>query len=230
MHSATSIRATTGRNAGARPAAYAVAVARTRILVDTCVLYPPSVRDLVLRLAAEDVFQIRVSTGVLDELEVVLKREAGLAPDVATAKVGAIRRAADALGALTPAICADRTVGDTLALPDPDDGHLVDAALESDCDAILTFNLRHLPEAELERVGLEAWHPDLVLEELAKRRHAGLLRVVADLVSAIDCYEQVSDVAIKIHTAGLPTTGEAMLRSAFAAAVAASAGPAQLQA
>jgi hypothetical protein len=64
-------------------------VAPSRLFLDTCALYPPSIRDLVLRLAAEDAFEIRVSEGVLAELGPVLQRQAGLRADVAEARVQA---------------------------------------------------------------------------------------------------------------------------------------------
>ncbi|MGE4427516.1 MAG: hypothetical protein AB7G37_13785, partial [Solirubrobacteraceae bacterium] len=104
-------------------------------------------------------------------------------------------------------------------LPDPGDAHLIDAALSADCDAILTFNLNDLPEEHLATVGLEAWHPDLVLEEFARSRHPALLRVAADLVTRVRRYERVSDIALTISNAGLPRTGGQMLTTSFSSAV-----------
>jgi hypothetical protein len=104
-------------------------------------------------------------------------------------------------------------------LPDPDDAHLVDAALSADCDAILSLNLKDLPEDQLTLVGLEVWHPDWLVEEMAQHRHPALLRVIADLVSAVPRYERVSDVALVLGNAGMPNTGGRLLSASFAAAV-----------
>jgi predicted nucleic acid-binding protein len=194
-------------------------VAPSRLFLDTCVLYPPSIRDLLLRLAIEDAFQIRISAGVLAELESALPRQAGLAPEVARAKVQAIRAVATSLGALTHTSLDTSTIGASLALPDPDDAHLVDAALAAKCDAIVSTNLKHLPEAQLERVGLEVWHPDWVVEEMAKHRHPALLRVVADLLEVVPRYERVSDIALVLANAGLQNTGGQILSASFATAV-----------
>jgi PIN domain len=47
-----------------------------------------------------------------------------------------------------------------LTLPDPNDVHVLAAAIKGHCHAIITTNLRDFPEAALEPFGLEAQHPD----------------------------------------------------------------------
>ena len=47
-----------------------------------------------------------------------------------------------------------------VTLPDADDRHVVAAAIHARADAIVTFNLKDFPAAELVRFNLEAIHPD----------------------------------------------------------------------
>lgn len=49
---------------------------------------------------------------------------------------------------------------DTLELPDVDDRHVLAAAIHSQAQAIVTFNLKDFPKASLEPFGVEALHPD----------------------------------------------------------------------
>jgi hypothetical protein len=53
-----------------------------------------------------------------------------------------------------------------LRLPDPDDRHVVAAAIEANASRILTWNLRDFPPATLEKHGLARQTPDAFLAEL----------------------------------------------------------------
>lgn len=69
-------------------------------------------------------------------------------------------------------------------LPDPDDRHVVAAALEGGCDAIVTFNLRDFPSHALRPLGLFAISPDDYLAELAALDAATLRETMAELEAA----------------------------------------------
>lgn len=49
---------------------------------------------------------------------------------------------------------------ESLALPDPNDRHVLAAAIRCGADAIVTFNLRDFPQAALAPYGIEVLHPD----------------------------------------------------------------------
>jgi hypothetical protein len=51
-------------------------------------------------------------------------------------------------------------------LPDPDDRHVLAAAIHSGAQEIVTFNLRDFPDTVLRPYGIRAVHPDVFVEHL----------------------------------------------------------------
>lgn len=49
---------------------------------------------------------------------------------------------------------------DALVLPDPDDRHVLAAAIKAGANAIVTFNLKDFPGDASSKYGIEAIHPD----------------------------------------------------------------------
>lgn len=70
-----------------------------------------------------------------------------------------------------------------IGLPDPDDRHVVAAALEGSCDLIVTFNVRDFPRKEMRELGLEIVHPDELLVGFAEDEPESMLEVMRDLVN-----------------------------------------------
>jgi len=51
-------------------------------------------------------------------------------------------------------------------LPDPDDRHVLAAAIHADAHAIITYNLKDFPALALSRYGIDSLHPDEFLSSL----------------------------------------------------------------
>jgi hypothetical protein len=54
----------------------------------------------------------------------------------------------------------------SLSLPDPDDRHVLAAAIRASADVIVTYNLKDFPAATLAGFDIEAQHPDDFLVRL----------------------------------------------------------------
>lgn len=55
---------------------------------------------------------------------------------------------------------------DRIELPDPDDRHVVAAAIVANASCIIPFNLKDFPRTQLAAYGLEAQHPDAFIMDL----------------------------------------------------------------
>ncbi|WP_087007997.1 PIN domain-containing protein [Brevibacterium yomogidense] len=120
-------------------------------VLDTSVLWPSLQRDFLLSLAAEGSYRARWSSAILDELvyhEAKKLIERG-APENEAER--AARRLIDQMsGAFDDALVTDwGPLDGTYGLPDPDDEHVVAAAVMGNAEVIVTENLKHFPEAKL---------------------------------------------------------------------------------
>src|SRR5260370_28098425 len=94
-------------------------------VLDACVLYPAPIRDLLLQLAKQDAFQARWSDDIHEEwIRSVLKDR----NDLTAAQIARTRTL------MERHLCDARVTGyaellPTLTLPDPDDRHVLAAAI-----------------------------------------------------------------------------------------------------
>ncbi len=126
------------------------------VLYDACVPYPAPLRDLFVRLANTGVVRARWSTAILDECfrHILVNR-----PDL---KPEALQRTRDLMARAVPdcLVTGFEQLIDGLVLPDPDDRHVLAAAIRAGAQAIVTFNLDDFPAARLQPYNIDAKHPD----------------------------------------------------------------------
>jgi predicted nucleic acid-binding protein len=120
------------------------------------VLYPAPLRDFLLELASASLFRAKWSEDIHGEwISALLAKREDLTAEQ-------LRRTC----ALMPAAVPDALVEGHhcliggLELPDPDDRHVLAAAIHAGADAIVTFNLRDFPQEVVQRFNLEVLHPD----------------------------------------------------------------------
>lgn len=131
-------------------------MARLTAFYDANVLYPADLRNLLMHLALTGLFRATWSAGVHEEWMSALLRNR---PDLSREKLERTRRlmdqhAADAL------ITGYEDLIPSLELPDPNDRHVLAAAIRGRVDVIVTANLRDFPAEALAPFGIEAQHPD----------------------------------------------------------------------
>jgi hypothetical protein len=127
------------------------------VIYDANVLYPAPLRDLLIRLARTSLFQARWTERILDEAFGSLIADR---PDLDPA---ALQRTRELTCEAVPD-CLVRgwePMIEGLTLPDPDDRHVLAAAIRAGAQVIVTSNLRDFPKMSLETFNIEAQHPDV---------------------------------------------------------------------
>lgn len=125
-------------------------------VLDANVLYPAPVRDVLMEVAAEGTYQARWTEHIHDEwIRNLVANRDDLDPSV-------LRLTAELMNKAVPDCLIEgyEHLVDALSLPDTGDCHILAAAIVAKADVIVTFNLKHFPDDQIARYGLEAQHPD----------------------------------------------------------------------
>ncbi|MGL4745378.1 MAG: PIN domain-containing protein [Dermatophilaceae bacterium] len=131
------------------------------VLLDTCVLYPQTLCDTLLRIAEGGVYRPHWSADILDELRRNLAMIDSVGDTRARRRIDMMQRAfEDAMvtgySDLVPAMTCH-----------PKDAHVLAAAVVSECQVIVTFNLKDFPPEAVDRHDIEVVHPDgFLLDQL----------------------------------------------------------------
>lgn len=147
-----------------------------KVLIDACVLYPTVMREMVMGAAGQGLFTPLWSPRILEEWA---RAAAKLGPDHEAFARGEIAL----LGANWPHASVAPKEGDLgrLWLPDPNDIHVLAAAIAGGADVLLTMNNADFPRHTLAEEGLRRDSPDLFLLSLLNADPARM-RPVADRV------------------------------------------------
>jgi predicted nucleic acid-binding protein len=130
------------------------------VVLDACVLVPASLRDTLLRCAERRMYLPRWSNEILDEPRRTLLEKLGRSPEQVDHLLAELNRHfSDARVEAFETLVA-------LMTNDPGDRHVIAAAVKCGAEAIVTFNLRHFPDAALDTWNIEAQHPDEFLVHL----------------------------------------------------------------
>lgn len=129
--------------------------------IDANVFYGARLRSLVLFVAQTKLFRARWSEQIHDEwVRNLIKNR----PDLKPADLVKTR---DAMNAAVPDCIVEgyEPLIDCINLPDPDDRHVVAAAIITRANVIVTFNEKDFPFEVLEGFRLHTKHPDEFLME-----------------------------------------------------------------
>ena len=182
-----------------------------KVLLDTCVLYPTVMREVLLGVAAEGLFQPLWSDRILGEWS---RAAAKLGPE------GQVQ--ADAEIAIAEArwpkarVSPPRSLIDRLWLPDEHDIHVLAAAIAGHADVLVTVNAKDFPRGILAEEGLSRSDPDAFLLGLHAANPAAVSRAVAHVhETANRLSNQTWDLRKLMKKARLPRLGKALTETDY---------------
>jgi predicted nucleic acid-binding protein len=156
-------------------------VAARVVVADACVLYSALLRDLLMHLCLKGLIQLRWSDAIHDEWtrSLIANR-----PDLDPARINRTRALMERALPAASAYRYDELI-DALVLPDPDDRHVLAAAIHCGSEVIVTFNLSDFPDVALSRYRVEALHPDDLFAELIASDAVKFVGAVRELRAAL---------------------------------------------
>ena len=131
-------------------------------IYDACVLYSAPLRDLLMRLALKDLFRARWTDEIHEEwIRNLLENRQDLNREqLVRTRTLMNSHVRDCL------VSGYEDLIEGLSLPDPDDRHVLAAAIRTRASVIVTYNLDDFPADYLAKYGLEAQHPDEFITHL----------------------------------------------------------------
>lgn len=151
------------------------------VVYDACVLYPAPLRDLLIRIALTGIVRARWSDEILDECFRSISKSR---PDLKPHALSRTRRL------MTEAVADCIVTGhesliNGLNLPDPNDRHVLAAAIQAGAQSIVTLNLKDFPSDTLAAYNVEAVHPDEFIYDLLDLRPSAVVSAVREQVAAL---------------------------------------------
>lgn len=132
------------------------------VVYDACVLYPAPLRDFLMWRGLSGTFRARWSQDIHEEWKrnLLINR-----PDLTKDQVN---RTSDLMDRAIPdgLVEGHEELVAGLTLPDPDDRHVVAAAIRCGANVIVTLNQKDFPHELLAPYGIESQHPDEFVDNL----------------------------------------------------------------
>lgn len=127
------------------------------VVLDACILFPFTLRDTLLSIAEHELYEVRWTDEILEEMR------RNLVKTGQTTEASAQRLVRQMNQAFEDALVTDYVPFIATMTNDLKDRHVAAAAGACQAGVILTFNLRHFPRTSLSPFGVKAQSPDTFL-------------------------------------------------------------------
>lgn len=170
---------------------------------DACVLYPAPLRDLLMSVAMTEQFRARWT----DEIQGEWVRNLLANRDDLTEEQ--LQRTVELMNQAVPDCLVENheELIDSLELPDPDDRHVLAAAIMCQADVIVTNNLKDFPQAVMDKYHIDVQSPDVFLNHLFDLNSVAFCKAVHEMRQRLRNPEHTAEELLEtFYKQGLPMT------------------------
>jgi predicted nucleic acid-binding protein len=184
---------------------------RCTALLDACVLYPLAMTDALLSLATAGLFAAKWTVRIEQEWIYALEtRRPALAGKLVTRR-DSMR---DAIPDWEVPEKAWQAVAREIQLPDPNDVHVLAAAIAGKANCIVTSNLKDFPSTTVNAYAIDVIDPDtFICQQLDQQTAAGISAFKRMRGRRKKPLATATDFAQAIDLGGLPNTAERLRQS-----------------
>jgi predicted nucleic acid-binding protein len=171
------------------------------VVLDTNVVYPVIIRDVMFWFAYYDLYSPKWSEHIFDEWKRVMIKK-GIPEEEANKRINKANSAfPDAL------VTNYKGLISHIELPDEDDRHVLAAAIKTNANLIVTNNIKHFPEKYLQSFGLSAKTADDFLTDIIDLNQSKAITAFKEMVlNKKNPKQDEYDVLNQLRKAGLTDT------------------------
>ena len=175
--------------------------------LDASVLYPATMRSVLLYLATAGAFRARWSAAVQDEWVAALRRDR---PDIDPDRLARTRLLMDTH--IPDAVVSGyEPLISSITLPDENDRHVLAAAIHGGARVIVTANIKHFPAEALTPYNIAAQKPDAFIRSLIDTDvHSALAAFAVDRARLHNPAMSPDAYMMSLERAGLTETAAAL--------------------
>ncbi|HVU96910.1 MAG TPA: PIN domain-containing protein [Puia sp.] len=150
-------------------------------LLDANVLYPAPLRDYILHLASLGVYVPLWTAAIQEEwIRNLLKAR----PDIPRTALEATQRSMDKAFPASNITGYESHIAE-IYLPDPNDRHVLAAAIKAQAQLIVTANLKDFPSSALAPYSMRVEHPDMFVSACIDREKQKAIKALENQIKAL---------------------------------------------
>jgi predicted nucleic acid-binding protein len=170
------------------------------VVYDASVLFPSTLRDLLIRIAQSGLAQAKWTDEILDEMFNALQRAR---PDLDPDRLERTR-ALMATAVRDWKVSGYEDLVEAVKLPDPEDRHVLAAAIKAKAQVIVTSNIRDFPADVLRRWDIDPKTPDEFVRDQISLDRAAVFAAVQQIADSwVNPPGGIDDVLDRLERSGL---------------------------